>query len=80
MPSARQAARIATTSACSVGSCSAVTRLVPRPATFPSRATIAPNGPPSVDAEATASSIASLSSATSSFTAGRMLDGEVKTA
>ena len=69
MPSARQAAPIATTSACSVGSCSAVTRLVPRPATFPSRATIAPNGPPWVDAEATASLIASLSSVTSSFTA-----------
>ena len=38
--------RIATTSACAVGSRSAVTRFVPSPSTTPSRTTTAPNGPP----------------------------------
>src|ERR1041385_9431470 len=45
-PSVRQASRMATTSACAVGSLSRVTWLLPVAMTMPSLTTTAPNGPP----------------------------------
>src|SRR5271154_4901966 len=46
VPRALQASRIATTSACAVGSQVEVTWLLPRPTTIPARTTTHPNGPP----------------------------------
>jgi hypothetical protein len=43
---AAQAARMAETSACAVGSLSSVTEFVPVATTSPRRTTTAPNGPP----------------------------------
>src|SRR5690606_1599552 len=56
-----QAARIATTSACALGSRSTVTRFVPSPTAWPSRTTTAPNGPCPDGTPVTASSTARVS-------------------
>ena len=74
VPSVRHASRIATTSACSVGSPSLTTWFVPRPTTRPfSSATSAPKGPPSPAADSTPISMTSRSSS-SSFTRGILDD------
>src|SRR5436190_15234565 len=57
-PRLLHASRIATTSACAVGSYVEVTRLTPSPTILPSRAITQPNGPPFESTPFCASSIA----------------------